>query len=128
MDESAPKAESADGGAITSDYANNTLLEATIWDLKLIFGEFSEQLGAVEWHTSITMPWAQAKLLSHYLQVNLAVWEINHGRIKVPEPMIPQPPPPLTPEQEQDPKAKAIFETIERYNRQFIQSLKGERV
>jgi hypothetical protein len=108
---------------ITSDYANNTALEPTIWDLKLIFGEFSERSRSIEWHTSITMPWAQAKLLSHYLQVNLAVREIDHGKIHIPETMVPQSPPPLTPEQETDPKAKAIFETIKKHNQDFKQTL-----
>jgi hypothetical protein len=123
MDESAPKATAPEGEEITSDYANNVLLESTIWDLKLIFGEFSQRTGSVEWHTSMTIPWAQAKLLSHYLQVNVEVWESNNGRITIPEIMIPKPPPPLTPEQEKDPKMKAAFETISRHNQKFVESL-----
>jgi hypothetical protein len=122
MDESDPKSQIAEEEEITSDYANNTLLEPTIWDL--IFGEFSQRSNAIDWHTSVTIPWAQAKLLSHYLQVNLAVWEINHGKINIPEVMIPKPPPPLPPEQEKDPKAKAVFETIKRHNQHFTESLK----
>jgi hypothetical protein len=124
MGETDQRSQFTDEEEITSDYANNTTLEPTIWDLKLIFGEFSQRSQSVEWHTSITVPWAQAKLLSHYLQVNLAVWEINHGKINIPEPMIPQPPPVLTPEQEKDPRAKAIFETIKKHNQEFIENLK----
>jgi len=48
---------------LVADYANNTAFEQTIWDLKMIFGEYSQRAGGVDWHTSITVPWAQAKLL-----------------------------------------------------------------
>src|ERR1700720_928045 len=119
MDESANSPKETAGDEIVSGYANNTALEQTIWDLKLIFGEFSQRSGSVQWHTSITMPWAQAKLLSHYLQVNIAVWELNHGVIKIPDVMIPAPLPPLTPEQERDPAAKAVLETIKAYQDPF---------
>ena len=51
-----------------SEYANNTLFEPTVWDLKIIFGElFRSRDGKasdVDWHTAITMPWSQVKLFS----------------------------------------------------------------
>jgi len=109
---------------LTTDYANNVAVEATIWDLKLIFGEYSDSDKSVNWHSSITIPWAQAKLLSHYLQVNVAVREVSEGPISIPEVMIPQPPPPLTPEQEKDPKAKAVYETISALQTAFVRHLK----
>lgn len=124
MDESVKSPKGTDSDEIVSDYANNTSLEQTIWDLKLIFGEFSQRSGSVRWHTSITMPWAQAKILSHYLQVNIAVWELHNGPIKVPDAMIPPPLPPLTPEQEKDPAAKALFETIKAYQDPFVERLR----
>jgi hypothetical protein len=123
MDESARPPSTDQPDEITSDYANNVALEQTVWDLKLIFGEFSNRLGTVEWHTSITMPWAQAKLLSHYLQANVAVWEINNGSVAIPEAMIPPPLAPLTPEQAKDPKQKAVFETIKALQDRFIKNL-----
>jgi hypothetical protein len=52
---------------ITSEYANNTFFEPTIWDLKILFGEFTGRTDSVDWHTSITLPWARAKLLAYYL-------------------------------------------------------------
>jgi hypothetical protein len=91
MGESAKTPPANQPDEISSDYANNVALEQTVWDLKLIFGEYSQRLEGVEWHTSITMPWAQAKLLSHYLQANVAVWELNHGPKAIPEAMIPAP-------------------------------------
>lgn len=124
MDESTPKAQLGDDEELTVDYANNTLLEPTIWDLKLIFGEYTQRFNSVEWHTSVTIPWAQAKLLSHYLQVNVAVHEMSNGKIKIPKQMVPETPPPLTPKQEMDPEAKAIFEIIKKHNQQFVESLK----
>jgi hypothetical protein len=123
MDESAKTPPANEPDEITSDYANNVALEQTVWDLKLIFGEYSNRSGAVEWHTSITMPWPQAKLLSHYLRANVAVWEINHGPVAIPEAMIPQPLVPLTPEQARDPKQKAVFETIKALQDRFIKDL-----
>ncbi|MGH2376131.1 MAG: hypothetical protein ACRDIC_22030 [bacterium] len=40
---------------LTTDYANNTAFEPTVWDLKLIFGEFSDRAKTIDWHTSITI-------------------------------------------------------------------------
>jgi hypothetical protein len=76
---------------LEAEYANNVMFEATIWDLKLIFGEFSQLLrnGNVEWHTSITMPWAQAKLLAYYLTANVIAHEIRVGTIQIPAPVVP---------------------------------------
>lgn len=111
---------------LVSDYANNTVIQQTVWDLKLIFGEYSEFAKGVEWHTSITMPWAQAKLLSHYLQVNIAVWEKQHGTIKIPDAMLPPPLPALTAEQEGNPIEKMTFETIKEYQDRFLRGLGGQ--
>ena len=74
---------------ITSDYANNVYFVASIWDLKILFGELGTSNREVDWHTSITLPWAQVKIMSYYLQVNIALHESNNGRIKVPPTMIP---------------------------------------
>lgn len=71
---------------LTTDYANNVAFESTIWDLKLIFGEYSDHDKSVEWHTSITIPWAQAKLMQYYLQINVEYFESQHGKIEVPMP------------------------------------------
>ena len=43
-------------------YANNSHIDATIWDLQVILGEYSPSANRVDWHTTVTMPWAQAKL------------------------------------------------------------------
>jgi len=61
------------------EYANNTFFEPTVWDLKIIFGEFSGRSASVDWHTSITVPWAQAKLMAYYLLLNVALHELSEG-------------------------------------------------
>ena len=74
---------------LEAEYANNTLLEPSVWDLKIFFGQWYNKSG-VEWHTAVVLPWAQVKLLSHYLRVNLAVYEVQNGKVKIPPSMSPQ--------------------------------------
>lgn len=124
MDEPTEKTQSSENEEMTVDYANNTMFEPTIWDLKLIFGEFSQLTKSIEWHTSITVPWAQAKLMIYYLQANVAAYEINAGKIKVPEPVLPPEWPPPSPEQEKDPKALETFERLKNLRDQFLNGLK----
>src|SRR3990167_11504158 len=54
-------------------YANNVQFEQSAFDLKLIFGELNQAGGKalVDQHSSMTIPWGQAKLLLYYLQVNI---------------------------------------------------------
>jgi len=108
---------------LTADYANNVAFETTIWDLKLIFGEYSDQDKAVEWHTSMTIPWAQAKLLQYYLQINIEAYEAEHGKVRVPSSMLPleQPPPPS---ESETPLNKMVYEIVRRHREKFIQELK----
>jgi hypothetical protein len=64
-------------------YANNVFMESSLWDLKLIFGQNDQGLGpnAVVQHTAITLPWAQVKVLKHFLEAHLIAHEIQNGRI-----------------------------------------------
>jgi hypothetical protein len=104
---------------LANDYANNVAYESTIWDLKLIFGEYSDHDKSVEWHTSITIPWAQAKLMHYYLAINIESFESQHGKIHVPLlPPEPEAPPPG------DPQAKAFYELVQRHREKFLESLK----
>ncbi|MDQ6758379.1 MAG: hypothetical protein M3Z32_00770 [Acidobacteriota bacterium] len=105
---------------LTTEYANNTAFEATVWDLKLIFGEFSARSKGIEWHTSITIPWALAKLIIYYLQVNIDIHELDHGKIAIPASMIPDAPPPI----QDDGTAQAIFEIVQRNRERLMESLK----
>ncbi len=75
-------------------YANNVRFEMTAWDLRILFGQLmpsSEGKGLVDWHTDVTLPWAQAKLMHLYLGMNLMLYERENGRINVPAAVLPSP-------------------------------------
>lgn len=106
-------------------YANNVQFEMSVWDLKLIFGQLDQREGkaAIEQHTSVTVPWFQAKLMSFFLQANVIAYEAEHGRIRIPAAVIPPDLPPLPPEQENNPQAQAVRERIRQLREQLISSL-----
>ncbi len=83
-------------------YANNVRFESSVWDLKLIFGQLDQSTGGevIELHTAITMPWAAVKIMLHYLRLNIALHELENGKVKINPRLFPTPPPPLTPEME----------------------------
>ena len=106
-------------------YANNFQVEQSAFDLKLIFGELnqSENKVRVDQHSSVTIPWVQAKLLIYYLQVNLAGFEVQRGKIKIPNDLLPSPVPPVPSEQKNDPKIQELFELIKKIREQFVTNL-----
>ncbi len=71
-------------------YANNVIYEASVWDLKLIFGQLDQRLTEgqgqtmVDYHTAITVPWSTVKSMVYYLRVNLAGHEAEAGPVKLP--------------------------------------------
>lgn len=75
----------------STGYANNVYLEGSLWDLKLVFGQNDQHLGpnTVVQHTAITMPWAQIKVLTYFLNNHLAAHEITNSRIIIPPNVIP---------------------------------------
>jgi hypothetical protein len=97
-----------------SVYANNARFEPSVWDLKFLFGELEQHTGreVVTFHTAVTMPWLQVKLLSYYVRLNLAIHELN-GKIAVPPSLTPPLPEPPTPEQSQaDPMRKQVYDIV----------------
>ena len=100
-------------------YANNIRFEQSVWDLRLLFGQLMSNeppnSPEVDWHTDVTIPWAQAKLMHLYLGVNLAVFEAQNGNINIPEAVLP---PPMTiPPADTDPnnpQAMATFQIVQR--------------
>ena len=79
-----------------SVYANNITVESSIWDVKLTFGEIDN--GKVVQHTSVTFPWAMAKIMVYLLQTQIIGNEILNGKVLVNPSTIPPelPPPPDT--------------------------------
>ena len=104
---------------LTSDYANNTFFEPTIWDLKILFGEWFERTKVTEWHTSITVPWAQAKLMAYHPDLNIAAHELKNGAIEIPTQLIPPEAP--VPSKDTDPD---IFKLIQEHRKRFLQGFK----
>jgi hypothetical protein len=125
MDEAQRDKRSEDGVEISVEYANNTMFEPTIWDLKLIFGEWSGRSNSIEYHTSITVPWAQAKLIMYYLRANIAAHEVINGRIKIPQEVMPPEWTPPAPEQQTgEQKSEEIFKALQQVREEFMESLK----
>ncbi len=94
-------------------YANNVRFEITAWDLRVLFGQLmprSEGRGQIDWHTDVTIPWSQAKLMHLYLGINLAIYERENGRIKVPHRVLPTPP--SAPPDSVDPSNSDAIETL----------------
>ena len=82
--------EGEDFDEIVPVYANNTRFEQTVWDLRVLFGQLMPGgRSEVDWHTDVTLPWAQAKLLHHYLGINLGLYELENGKIKIPPGVLP---------------------------------------
>jgi hypothetical protein len=98
MDEQSPESaplEFERNEEFVSLYANNVMFRMTLFDLKMIFGQVDQREGnavSVEQHTAITIPWIQAKLMIYFLQVNVAVFEAEHGKIKIPNRLMPPEP------------------------------------
>lgn len=108
---------------LSVEYANNVFFEATIWDLKLIFGEWSSRSNHVDWHTSITIPWIQAKLIQYYLAINVEAHERMQGKITLPSAAIPPEPPPPDPSDTTG-AAKDFYDMVVRHRQQFLDSFK----
>jgi hypothetical protein len=109
----------------TSAYANHTFLEPSTWDLKMIFGQLDQsvQPNVVEQHTAITIPWTQAKILSHFLRVHLAAYEIVNGKIALHRTILPPEPTHPTKEiLEQEPKSQEVFEMLKVLHKELIES------
>jgi hypothetical protein len=83
-----------------SRYANNVAIETTLWDLKLIFGQTDDTIGAnsVTQHTAITLSWTYLKVFNYLISSQLAQRELEYGRIQIPNNLVSPPPAELTPE------------------------------
>jgi hypothetical protein len=106
-----------------SRYANNTFLESSLWDLKIVFGQNDQNVGqnAVVQHTAITLSWAQVKVLSYFLQANLLSHETVNGRVKLSSSLISPLPDELPRDAiEQNPKAREIHAAVKSLYDGFI--------
>ena len=108
---------------LTSDYANAAFVAPTFFDLKIIFGESVSFGHGVDWHTSITIPWQQAKLLAYYLEGTVAAYEFDNGPITIPQSLLPpELPTPTVPETEK-PTMWNFFKFMKERRQRLIDSL-----
>ena len=103
-------------------YANNVYFENTAWDLKMIFGEVDQSLGAnvVSQHTAVTMPWPQAKVFLYFLSMHVAFREMELGRLSVPANVINPPLPPDNGMAKEFPNSVKIYEMMKKHYDEFI--------
>jgi len=101
-------------------YANYVNFEISDLDLKILFGQLN-RLGTkdVDWHTAVTMAWPQAKIMSYYLRVNLAIYEATRAVIKLPAAMLPATP--ARPDDiETNPVSRIVFEAVQAIRKELI--------
>jgi hypothetical protein len=75
-----------------SAYANNVFFETSVFDIKLTFGELCQpykEQPYIEQHTSISLPWLQAKIACLLWAINIAAHEKKYGIITIPEGVLP---------------------------------------
>jgi hypothetical protein len=104
-------------------YANNTRFEWSVWDLKIFFGELEQHTGTseVDWHTAITIPWMQAKILDYYLRLNIAYLEHYHGPLKVSPLVVPSlREPPSEEMATSDPGAMELWEAYKKIHEEMF--------
>ncbi|HXM44212.1 MAG TPA: DUF3467 domain-containing protein [Bryobacteraceae bacterium] len=113
------------GEEFSEDYANNFNFEHTVWDFKIIFGQLDQTSGKphnVNWHTSMTMPWGVAKLLCHFLLLNIVAHELQCGPIHIPPEVMP--PAPVEPTGENDtPGTRLLYKEHQKIYRSLTRSV-----
>jgi len=93
--------------------------------LKLIFGELDQSVNPlrIEQHTAMTIPWIQAKLGIYYLQLHIAIFEFQNGKIRIPQQLVPPEVAEPTEEQRQTPQAEELLKIVKAIRDQFVASL-----
>jgi hypothetical protein len=74
-------------------YGNNVRLESSAWDLKLLFGLLDQSRNPLvtNLHTTVNVPWMQAKLLVYWIYANVLLHERIQGTILIPPRLVPFP-------------------------------------
>jgi hypothetical protein len=106
-------------------YANNINFEPTTFDLKILFGQLNQAFSPniVEQHTAVTIAWAEAKLLLHFLNIQIAAYEQVNGRIALhPSVLPPAPNPPDEATVKTEPKALEVYQTLKRIHDEFVRN------
>jgi len=107
-------------------YANNAYYESSAWDLKIVFGQVDQPIGTpaiIRQTIAITIPWAQAKLLSYFVRLHVEANEIQNGKVSIRPDLVPPVPPALTEEQAKDPNAQKLLELATKLRNEFIATM-----
>jgi hypothetical protein len=88
-------------------YANQVTFELNSSDLRIVFG--ITEKNAPVFHTAITVTWAEAKLLHHFLSQNIKSYEFFEGKIRIPAGMMPPSPPEPREDRKDDSTAQTIY-------------------
>jgi hypothetical protein len=107
----------------TQLYANSTSFEVSGWDLKIFFGQLDLRppKSDTDWHTAMTIPWMQARIMEYYLRANIVFYEKKYGPIALPPQLRPPAPPEPTKEQlKADPLAVELWQAYKKiYDEMF---------
>ena len=105
-------------------YSNNVQIQPTEWDLKLFFGEMEVQDRTVfvQQHTAIVQSWLQVKIMHYFLTLQLGAYELTHGKIPVPQSVIPAEPVPPSGDLD-TPDTRTLYEYMKKVRDEFIASL-----
>src|SRR6266849_11143059 len=79
---------------IATVYANNFQFEPSVWDLKIRLGTLDQQKATVDWHTAVTIPWPQVKLVAYFLRLQFLWHDCQNGPITIPGSVMPKELPP----------------------------------
>jgi hypothetical protein len=108
---------------IASGYANHVFMEPSFWDLKLLFGQLDQSVEplTVKQHTEITTSWAQAKVMNHFFNVQIAAYELMNGKIRLSKTILPAEIAAPTPEQlNEEPTSQRMYETLKKLRDEFV--------
>jgi hypothetical protein len=107
-------------------YANNILLQASVWDLAFMFGLLNQDVTPIETvrNAEVRIPWTQAKLLVYFLKGQILWHELQNGKIHIPPAVMPPEPPgfELTEEQKNDPQITELIETFKKFHAELVAS------
>lgn len=96
-------------------YANNVKFESSDWDLKLTFGLLDQTTSplTVRQHTTMNVPWTQAKIMAFYVAANVLIHEHTHGPIKLTTPLLPPKASDMEIEMFKTPEGKKLAEQLD---------------
>lgn len=124
-DQSAPQGQILRTEDFVTQYSNHVLLEQSAFDLKLTFGIIDQRKtpADIEQHTAIILSWPEAKLLLYWIQINVALFEKENGKIKIPTNALPPEVSDPPPDPFNTPEGRAAFDVMRKMRADFLANL-----